>query len=103
MGGIIALVVFYLLAVSRRKEFAIMRGLGAPKRVTFMSFFAEQAFLCLIGTLLGIIAGYFIFSGLTSIQIILISGFVLCYMIGCLISILIMNNTNALAILKYED
>jgi len=101
--GIIALVVSYLLAVSRRKEFAIMRGLGAPKRVTFMSFFAEQAFLCLIGTLLGIIAGYIIFSGLTSIQIILISGFVLCYMIGCLISILIMNNTNALAILKYED
>ncbi|MBN2880147.1 MAG: ABC transporter permease [Clostridia bacterium] len=101
--GIIALVVSYLLAVSRRKEFAIMRGLGAPKRVTFMSFFAEQAFLCIIGTMLGIIAGYFIFSGFSLIQIVLVSGFVICYMIGCLISILIMNNTNALAILKYED
>jgi len=103
LTGIIALVVSYLLAVSRRKEFAIMLGLGAPKRVTFTTFFAEQLFLCLIGTIVGAAAGWLIYSSVAQTQIVLTAGFVLCYMAGCLISISIMNSTKALAILKYED
>ena len=74
--GIILLVVSYLLAVSRRKEFAIMRGLGAPKRVTFMSFFAEQVFLCVIGTAAGIAAGYWIYAGVSASQLVLAAGYV---------------------------
>ena len=103
LTGVIALVVSYLLAVSRRKEFAIMLGLGAPKRVTFTTFFAEQLFLCIIGGALGVIAGWLIYSAVTQTQLLLALGYILCYMAGCFISISIMNSTKALAILKYED
>lgn len=101
--GIISLVVSYLLAVSRRKEFAIMRGLGAQKHITFFSFFVEQVILCIIGAGIGVGISMLIYTGFSNMQLILTSGYVLCYMIGCVISITIMNNTTVLAILKYED
>jgi len=101
--GIISLVVSYLLAVSRRKEFAIMRGLGAQKHITFMSFFIEQVILCIIGAGIGAGISMLIFIGFSNMQLILAAGYIFCYMIGCVISIAIMNNTTVLAILKYED
>lgn len=101
--GIISVIVSYLLVVSRRKEFAMMRGLGARKRTTFMSFFIEQGLMCIIGTLAGLGLSLLIYGTLNILQIYLISGFVVCYFIGCAISITIMNNKPVLAILKYED
>lgn len=101
--GIISVVVSYLLVVSRRKEFAMMRGLGAKKRVTFMSFFIEQALMCIIGALLGLGLSLLIYGTLNMLQIYLTAGFVVSYFVGCTISISIMNNKTVLDILKYED
>lgn len=101
--GIISVIVSYLLVVSRRKEFAIMRGLGAMKRTTFMSFFIEQALMCLMGTLVGLGIGLFIYGTFNMLQIYLIAGFVAAYFVGCTISISIMNNKTVLSILRYED
>ena len=101
--GVISLVVSYLLAVSRRKEFAIMRGLGAQKHITFMSFFIEQVILCISGAAIGIVLSQLIYTNLSSLQLLLSGGYIACYIIGCIISIIIMNNKAVLDILKYQD
>ncbi len=97
--GIIAFAVSYLLVVSRKKEFATMRGLGATRLRSFFSFFLEQSMLCVLGTLIGLAAWQFFWDAPTSLHLILSAGFLACYFIGCAISIIIMNQTNVLTIL----
>ena len=101
--GIIALVVSYLLVVSRKREFATMRGLGSPRTHTFFSFFYEQAFLCLFGTAAGSLI-WRVISGLpTALHFSLITGFLFCYFLGSAISIKIMNQASVLDILLDRD
>ena len=101
--GAIGLVVSYLLVVSRRKEFAVMRGLGANKPRTFLSFFIEQALLCLAGCAPGLGGWAAVMDSVSPLQWMLAAGFVLCYFTGSAISISIMNSEKVLAILTDED
>jgi hypothetical protein len=101
--GVIAFVVSYLLVVSRRMELATLRGLGASSFVTFMSFFLEQSFLCLIGVVFGMIAWRAIRGPFISLHLWLILGFIGCYFVGSALSIGIMNRRNLLAILTDKD
>lgn len=101
--GIVALLLAYLLAVSRKKEIATMRGLGAKKNRIFMTFFTEQVILSLFGCGLGL-ALWRIFSGrLILNQILLAIGFIGCYFIGSAIALTIMNNSVVLSILNDEE
>ena len=97
--GIIAIAVSYLLVVSRKQEFATMRGLGAKRIRTFLSFFYEQSILCLLGTAGGLAAWMLIWGAPIKSHLILIAGFLACYFLGCAISITILNNSNVLSIL----
>lgn len=101
--GIISIVVSYLLVVSRKKEFATMRGLGATRVRTFFSFFWEQSILCILGTLVGLVGWRLIFGMPTMLHLVLTGGFLICYFIGCAISIMIMNHTKVLTILLDRD
>ena len=101
--GIIALVVSYLLVVSRKKEFATMRGLGTSRVRTFFSFFFEQGLLCLTGTGIGLTLWSVIWKTPTDFHLLLTAGFVGLYLIGGTISVLIMNRENVLKILFDRD
>ena len=101
--GIIALVVSYLLVVSRKKEFATMRGLGATRTDSFFSFFFEQSILCTFGTMIGVVLWSVAMGEPTIKHWILIAGFLVCYFIGSSISIFIMNRTKVLTILSDKD
>ncbi len=101
--GIIAITVSYLMVVSRKSEFATMRGLGATRAHAFSSFFVEQSILCILGTLLGLGLWWLIWGMPTQRHLLLTIGFVFCYFIGCIISIIIMNHTNVLKILLDRD
>ena len=101
--GIIAVVVSYLLVISRKTEFAIMRGLGGTRIRTFFSFFLEQGTLCVLGSFIGL-AGWWIIKGTPDdLHLLLTGGFLICYFAGCSLSILIMNHTHVLTILLDRD
>jgi len=89
----------YLLIVSRKFEFATMRGLGVPRIRTFISFFSEQFFLCLTGTLIGAIIWYLLWGIPSLAHLVLSVGFLTCYFVGSAISIMIMNHADVLQIL----
>ncbi len=80
--GVIAFVVSYLLVVSRRMELAILRGLGATSATTFLSFFLEQSFLCLLGVGIGATGWILLRGSLIPLHLWLVLGFVGCYFIG---------------------
>jgi ABC-type lipoprotein release transport system permease subunit len=101
--GIIAIVVSYLLVISRKQEFAIMRGLGSTRVGTFSSFFFEQIVLCLFGTALGLAIWRFVWDSPTELHMMLTAGFIGCYVIGGSVSIMIMNHTHVLGILLDKD
>ena len=101
--GVIAFVVSYLLVVSRRMELAVLRGLGATSLTTFLSFFMEQSFLCLLGVGIGLGAWGLLKGGFVPFHLWLVLGFVGCYFIGSGLSITIMNQRNLLTILSDKD
>jgi len=103
LAGIIALVVSYLLVVSRKAEFATMRGLGAPRLCSFLSFFLEQGILLLIGAGLGMTLWLLSWGAPSSLHLWLSAGFVVCYLAGSAISIAVMNRASALAILADRE
>jgi ABC-type lipoprotein release transport system permease subunit len=97
--GIIAVAVAYLLIISRKDEFAIMRGLGATRFFSFSSFFFEQVMLCLFGIFIGVGVWWMIEGIPSSTHLILLSGFTISYFLGCAISITKMNSSRVLTIL----
>lgn len=101
--GVIAFVVSYLLVVNRRMELAILRGLGATSLTTFLSFFMEQSFLCLLGVGIGVTGWILLRGSLIPQHLWLALGFVGCYFIGSGLSIAIMNKRNLLMILSDKD
>ncbi len=101
--GIIAIAVSYLLVVSRKQEFATMRGLGAKRIRTFLSFFYEQSILCFIGTAIGLAVWMLIWGAPIKSHLVLIAGFLACYFLCCSLSIIILNRSNVLSILLDRD
>ncbi|NLG37367.1 MAG: ABC transporter permease, partial [Clostridiales bacterium] len=101
--GAIGFIVSYLISVSRRKEFATMRGLGAEPSCAFLSFFYEQSLLCLLGCSVGLAAWTLYARPSGALHIILTAGFAVCYIIGCALSIRVMGRAAVLSILSQED
>lgn len=101
--GIIGLIISYLMTVSRRMEFAIMRGLGGTKTHTFFSFFTEQAVLSVSGCVIGLIVWRLFFGRVIPMHRLLVLGFLICYFAGCAISIAIMNKKAVFEILSDKD
>ena len=97
--GIITISVSYLLIVSRKYELATMRGLGTTKAGTFFSFFSELGILCLLGTGIGALIWHSIWGVPSQFHLLLIGGFLLCYILGSAVSIFIMNHSQVLTIL----
>lgn len=101
--GIIAITVSYLLVTSRKSEFATMRGLGATRMHAFFSFYFEQNILCWVGIGTGLVIWRAIWGQLTNPHLILTGGFIICYFLGCIASIMIMNHSRVLIILLDRD
>jgi ABC-type antimicrobial peptide transport system permease subunit len=101
--GIIAITVSYLFVVSRKMEFAIMRGLGTTRFRSFFSFFFEQSLLCILGLLIGYSIWVPIWGTPKMLHIALTTGFLVCYFLGSAVSVTIMNHTNVLTILTDRD
>ena len=101
--GIIAVVVSYLLIVSRKLELATMRGLGATRTGAFFSFFYEQSILCLLGTAAGLLIWQLVWGAPAALHLTLIAGFLICFFTGSAASITIMNYSSVLTLLLDKD
>ena len=97
MVGLLGFLISWLMVNGRRMEFAIMRGLGASRRRVFASFFLEQALLCLTGC-----AGLLFLSG-GAVKWLAVLAFLLCYLIGCALSVRAVGRTNLMALLSERE
>lgn len=99
--GLMGFIISWLMVSSRRMELAVMRGLGASPWRTFASFFLEQAALCLLGCLIGVLAMTLLYPGVevwtTG------AGFLVCYMAGCSMSVLAAGRTNLMLLLSERE
>jgi hypothetical protein len=102
LTGGAGLVGAYLLILSRRREFAVMRVLGTTPGRAFGCFFFEQAVLCLPGAALGLAAaaltGSFSITG-----VFLSAGFVFCWLFGSAASLVRTDGPAVLAALHEEE
>ena len=101
--GVAAVVLSYLLVVSRKVDCAIMRGLGTTRIRTFFNFFLEQVILCMLGLVIGFILWSGIWGTPGSLHIILTVGFLACYLLGSAVSVMIMSHTKVLTILTDRE
>ena len=95
-------IISWLMTYSRRKEFALMRGFGAGKRRVFASFFLEQAILSITGCLAGCLALFRLYAGGAS-QPLAAAAYLVCYLLGTAISILIIGKTNLMELLSVRE
>ena len=97
--ALLGFVISWLMVSARRMEFAVLRGLGTGRVRVFLSFFLEQGGLCLLGcvpaaavlALLG--RGGPLAAGL----------FLVCYLLGCALSILVVGRTGLMALLSERE
>ena len=99
--GVLGFVVSWLMVNSRRMEFAIMRGLGAPQKRVFGSFFLEQSILCLAGCMVSGVA-LNLWSG-TPLVWLAALGFGLCYLTGCALAVRAVGRTKIFTLLTHAD
>ena len=95
-------IISWLMTYSRRKEFALMRGFGAGKRRVLASFFLEQAILSITGCLAGCLALFRLYAGGAS-QPLAAAAYLVCYLLGTAISILIIGKTNLMELLSVRE
>ncbi len=103
--GVVALlgfIVSWLLISGRKREFAIMRGFGVRRMQLFLSFFWEQALLCILGCAIGCLALVHFYAG-GPLQLLVLGGYVLCYMAGCAISVVLIAKMNLMELLSTRE
>ncbi len=100
---LLGFIISWLMVNGRKREFAYMRGFGARKGRVFRSFFLEQAFLCILGCLIGCL-------GLLKFQIVdsmmlraALGAYLVFYLIGCAISISKIGKTNLMELLAARE
>lgn len=99
--GVLGFVLSWLMVNARRMEFAILRGLGASRGRVFWSFFLEQAGLCALGVLS---AGLLLTAlGAGWAGWLASGGFLLCYLLGCALSVLAVGRTPLMALLSERE
>ena len=99
---LLGFLISWLLIFSRRREFALMRGCGAQRWRVFMSFFLEQAILCLGGCLAGCGGLFLLYAGGMT-QPLAVAAYLSCYLLGAAISILIIGRTELMTVLKTRE
>ena len=103
--GVVALLGFiisWLLISGRKREFAIMRGFGVKKSRLFFSFFWEQALLCVIGCIIGALSLIWFYSG-GLLQWATLGGYIVSYLVGCIISIVLIGRVNLMELLATKE
>lgn len=99
---LLGFIISWLMTFSRQREFALMRGFGTKKRQVFASFFLEQAILCLVGCLAGCAALFWLYAGGIT-QPLAAAAYLICYLLGTAVSILIIRKTNLMELLAVRD
>ena len=99
---LLGFLVSWLMIYSRRMEFALMRGCGAQRRRVFASFFLEQGLLCLGGCLVGCIGLCWLYAG-GMVQSLVVAAYLVCYLLGATISILMIGRSELMKILAVRE
>ena len=99
---LLGFIISWLMTFSRRREFALMRGFGVPKRRVFASFFLEQAVLSFVGCLAGCAALCMLYAGGVT-QPIAVAAYFICYLLGTSASILLIGKTDLMALLTVRE
>ena len=99
---LLGFIISWLMIFSRRREFALMRGFGAQKRKVFASFFLEQAILSLAGCLVGCILLLWLYAGGLA-QPLAVVAYLICYLLGTSISILMIGKTDLMDLLTIRE
>ena len=99
---LLGFIISWLMTYSRRWEFALMRGFGAKKLRVFASFFLEQAILSLAGCLVGCLALFRLYAG-GVIQPLAVAAYLVCYLLGTAISILMIGKTDLMELLTVSE
>jgi ABC-type antimicrobial peptide transport system permease subunit len=93
-----------MLSIRNRKaEFAVMRSMGASGGYVFYISFIEQAVLCLIGALIGVLVSLIGFKQLSATQINKVLIFIGCYLAGTAIEALRIASVKVMKIMKAND
>ena len=79
-----------------------MRGFGTQKHRVFASFFLEQAMLSLAGCLLGCIVLFWLYAGGIA-QPLAVAAYLICYLLGTTISILMIGKTDLMKLLTIRE
>lgn len=99
--GLLGFVISWLMINGRRMEFAMMRGLGAPKRRVFFSFFWEQVMLALLGCVLA--GNGLMLVGIYETGWLAAAIFGGCYLIGCALAVWFVGRLNLMALLSERE
>ena len=99
---LLGFIISWLMIFSRRREFALMRGFGTQKHRVFASFFLEQAMLSLAGCLLGCIVLFWLYAG-GAAQPLAVAAYLICYLLGATISILMIGKTDLMKLLTIRE
>ena len=99
---ILGFVISWLMTFSRRQEFALMRGFGARKRRVFASFFLEQAILSFAGCLAGCTALFRLYAGGMT-QPLAAAAYLICYLLGTAVSVLMTGKTDLMELLTVRE
>ena len=99
---LLGFIISWLMIFSRRREFALMRGLGVQKWRVFASFFMEQAILSMIGCLVGCSLLFLLYAGGMA-QPIAVAGYLVCYLLGTTISIKMIGKTHLMELLTIRE
>lgn len=95
-------IISWLMIFARRREFALMRGFGVKKWRVFSTFFLEQALLCILGCLIGCVLFFTLYADGVA-QPIAVVAYLLCYLLGATVSILIIGRTNLMELLTIRE
>lgn len=93
----------YLLMQSRKNEFAIMRSLGTSKWYTFFVILVESIILALFGGLAGAAVGVVVFAVDIISALLIFLVFLLLYMLGTAVALILLNRFSVLEILTKAD
>ena len=102
MVALMGFIISWLMISSRKREFAVMRGFGVAKRRVFLSFFLEQAALCLCGCLVGCLSILRLGES-GAIRWIALGAYLLCYAAGCAVSVKMIGRTNLMELLAEKE
>lgn len=93
----------YLLMQSRQREFAIMRSLGTSKNKCFKIIFLESMVLVLLGSIIGALVSYQIVDIHIKTAGITLLSFIIFYMLGTAVALLLLNRFSVMTILSKTD